>query len=79
MTTVIKIVWNWKNNGHTPMKKKELRNHHNMLKSNLVEKVFSTNGVKASRNQSIGKKKKENLKLTLYTKSTQNESIKTTR
>ena len=32
------------------MKKKELRNHHNILKFNLVGKVFSTNDVKASRN-----------------------------
>lgn len=66
MTTVIKIVWNWKNNRHTPMKKKELRNHHNILKSNLVGKVFSTNGVKASRNQSIGKKKRKPQANALY-------------
>jgi len=40
------------------MKKKELRNHHNILKPNLVGKVFSINGVTASRNPLAKRKKK---------------------
>ena len=47
MTTVIKIVWNWKNNGHTPMKKKELRNSDRYISSTL-DRVFYTLGEKES-------------------------------
>lgn len=61
------------------MKKKELRNHHNILKSNLVGKSFQQMVLKQAEINPLAKKKKENLKLTLYTKSTQNGPIKTTR